>query len=422
MTIRISIRVLLIVFSIVLISGCGYFKMASNELTTWASHKWEPSQKGAKHAYPEKNLLVMGKLLTEEEWNVPIAVLAISDKYIENEIVDVCMMSSPGNYFMYLPEGEYRFMVFADLNGDMYFDDDELVGNHEAFKPVTVKESESGERIIEGIDMKVSLEVPGKSGLEIRIKVKDKLMSLTRSGIVTTLDDPVFSRKIGKIGHYSPSKFHEIVPSFFYELEGDQSKIPIIFVHGLGGTPSIFKYIVDRLDRDRFQPWFFYYASGESLERNAEILYKVMDRYMTDYDSVVLTAHSMGGLVTRSAISMYNEKRRSDYIRMFISFCTPYDGVEATALVVKSSPVLAPSWLDVATGSRFIKEIHKKKIPEHIDFRLFFAYEGGGNMVTGRYLCAVSLSKVHRRTQQRSTVIKRTMSVYFPARRRWINI
>jgi pimeloyl-ACP methyl ester carboxylesterase len=374
---RITIRILILMIPAIFMSGCGYFKMAHNELTSWASHKWGPSQKSTKRANPEKNLLVSGRVVADEEQDIPVAVVAVSDRFAENEIVDVCMMSSPGFYSMYLPEGSYRFMVFVDMNGNKYFDDNELVGNHDDFKPVTVKINDSGKRIIDNVDMNVSLDKARKADLSIRIQVKDKLMRYKRSEIVTSLDDSIFIPKIGKIGHYMPSKFHEIVPSFFYGLERDKGKIPVIFVHGLGGTPAIFKYIVDRLDRDRFQPWFYYYASGESLERNAEILYTIMDRYMAEYDSIILTAHSMGGLVAKSAIDMYNEKRRSDYIRMFISFCTPYDGVEATSFVVKSSPVLAPSWLDVAAGSPFIEKIHASRIPKHIDFRLFFAYDGG---------------------------------------------
>jgi pimeloyl-ACP methyl ester carboxylesterase len=375
---RITIGVLILIIPVILLSGCGYFKMAHNELTSWASHKWGPSQKSTKRANPEKNLLVSGRVVADEERDIPVAVVAVSDRFVENEVVDICMMSSPGYYSMYLPEGSYRFMVFADLNGNKYFDEDELVGNHDGFKPVIVKVSDSGERIIDNVDMNVSLDKARKADLAIHMRVKDKLMSYKRSERASSLDDAIFFPKIGKIGHYTPARFHEIVPSFFYGLEGDTGRIPVIFVHGLGGTPVIFKYIVDRLDRDRFQPWFFYYASGESLERNAEILYRIMDRYMTEYDSIILTAHSMGGLVAKAAIDMYNKKRRSDYIKLFISFCTPYDGVEATSFVVKSSPVLAPSWLDVTAGSAFIENIHKRRIPQHIDFRLFFAYGGGG--------------------------------------------
>ena len=73
-------------------------------------------------------------------------------------------------------------------------------------------------------------------------------------------------------------------------------KIPVLFVHGALGTPHGWKDIVDRLDPDRFQPWFYYYPSGLPLDKNAAALnWMVAELYRElGFRKLHVVAHSMG--------------------------------------------------------------------------------------------------------------------------------
>jgi hypothetical protein len=42
----------------------------------------------------------------------------------------------------------------------------------------------------------------------------------------------------------------------------DTSRIPVLFIHGIGGTPRDFRAVIDALDRTRFQAWVFSYPPG----------------------------------------------------------------------------------------------------------------------------------------------------------------
>ena len=48
----------------------------------------------------------------------------------------------------------------------------------------------------------------------------------------------------------------------------NERKTHVIFVHGSsGGTPRDFKFLVEGLDRERYQPWFYFYPSGMPLKK-----------------------------------------------------------------------------------------------------------------------------------------------------------
>jgi len=107
------------------------------------------------------------------------------------------------------------------------------------------------------------------------------------------------------LGMYESAAFLELAPMLFYALEEDIGyKIPVIFVHGINGSPREFAEIVKHLDRRLYRPWFFYYPSGNDLGQLSEFFYniflsgKVIPLYQTP---TVIVAHSMGGVIVRDA-------------------------------------------------------------------------------------------------------------------------
>jgi hypothetical protein len=62
----------------------------------------------------------------------------------------------------------------------------------------------------------------------------------------------------------------ERAPMMFYALEEDLGyKVPVVFVHGIDGSPRDFAEIVARLDPTRYRPWFFFFPPGRVSARSA---------------------------------------------------------------------------------------------------------------------------------------------------------
>ena len=96
-------------------------------------------------------------------------------------------------------------------------------------------------------------------------QVATTMGQLTEFGTVTNLNDPRFERKNGSVGLWRPYDFVFDVGVGVYFLEPyDPERVPVLFVHGNLGTPQDFRYLIERLDRDRFQPWLYYYPSERS--------------------------------------------------------------------------------------------------------------------------------------------------------------
>jgi len=377
MMLRTAHKVLLAFLIAFVLTGCGYVRIAGSKGKAEIVSLFRPSQKNERASNPEQNFYVQGRVISKEAIRFPLAVIAVSDDIRQNEIVDHYMMIGPAVYHLYLPPGHYRLYVLGDLNGNGRFDEQENIGTYEG--PLVLDPSNEAikGRLLIGTDIKVDPGNPIEAGFRVSLRVRRDLRHHPGEGMITSLSDPIFSPKIGEIGHYKPADFNDIVPSYFYTFEEGLDKIPVIFVHGIGGTPAEWKTVVDGLDGERFHPWFFYYPTGERLDTSAEILYSFMERLAAQHDRIVLTAYSMGGLVARAALMKYKAKRTRDYVALLVTISTPYDGVESAKIAADTSPFIAPSWKDVAAGSDFLQKIKTEAIPEQVKFYLFFGY--GGN-------------------------------------------
>jgi pimeloyl-ACP methyl ester carboxylesterase len=97
----------------------------------------------------------------------------------------------------------------------------------------------------------------------------------------------------------------------------DPNKIPILFVHGLLGTPLSWQNLTNDLCSDpkvleHYQPWFFLYPTGQPMLESAAQLREDLQATQRLFDPsgnaiashhVVVVAHSMGGLLTHTLVS-----------------------------------------------------------------------------------------------------------------------
>lgn len=114
--------------------------------------------------------------------------------------------------------------------------------------------------------------------------------------------DDFFAPRFGTMGLYRPIEFMAHTQGNLFQLEKyHPQKTLVIFVHGVEGTPQDWKYLVDGLEQEQFQSWFFYYPSGLPLNNLGNMLARsIMLLAQTpgyDIKNLIIVAHSMGGLV-----------------------------------------------------------------------------------------------------------------------------
>ena len=71
-------------------------------------------------------------------------------------------------------------------------------------------------------------------------------------------------------------------PGVYFLGPYDRTRIPVLFVHGISGTPRHFATLIEGLDTRRFQPWVYYYPSGTALAGAADHLTQTMRKLQID--------------------------------------------------------------------------------------------------------------------------------------------
>ncbi|MDN3517031.1 alpha/beta hydrolase [Aquisalimonas lutea] len=303
--------------------------------------------------------------------------------------VDYVITAGRSEWFFALEPGTYGLLAFRDTDGDR------RLGEHEAFTYVGGRESvdcpESTHR--EGLGLMVGAE-PERGGWNTPdLPVLDRessgatsvsLGQLTTFGDVVSLDDPRFAADVARGSLWRPVDFLLAGHAGVYFLEPyDPGRTPVLFIHGINGSPRVFADIVAALDRERFQPWFYYYPSGISLQASAGYLAQIMGELevVHDVDTVHVVAHSMGGLIGQSYLRQRTRRHSDAAVPRFITIATPWDGHAAAQRGVEHSPVVIPVWRDMARGSTFLSDIFADGHPVvagATELHLLFTYRGEG--------------------------------------------
>ncbi len=157
-----------------------------------------------------------------------------------------------------------------------------------------------------------------------------------------------------------------------------RTRFRFLFVNGAVGTPLGWKQTVERINRDIYQPWFYYYPSGLPLKKMSTglntLINQLHDRY--DFEKMVIVAQCMGALVPRSFNLKNIYESNQDYIKMFISISTPWNGHRISEKGVEQAPTAVPSRYDMVPGSPFIEKLYEKKLPSDLKHYLLFSYKG----------------------------------------------
>ena len=323
---------------------------------------------------PEDCFRLQGHLVFAQQRDTPLLAVAVSHRFGQKEVVVAREMAAGMPFYaLFIPEGDYTLFFFADLNRNGSFESHELVGQSAPDQPVTITTDRTEDGLtVEGPKIDIDFNRPRVCDFPLQTKVT------SRAFIFDSLDDDFFHPRYGQMGLYRPTALITHTQGFLFGLdEYDPRKTQVVFVHGIGGTPQDWKFIVEGMDRNRFQAWFFYYPSGLPLEKLGSLLARIlMDivKAMGKGARLVIVAHSMGGLVSQAAINKLCRDGTPSYLKMYISFSTPYGGVEGAKIGVEYAPVVVPSWKDVASGSAFLDGLYRERCNSEVPSYLFFGY------------------------------------------------
>ena len=160
------------------------------------------------------------------------------------------------------------------------------------------------------------------------------------------------------------------------DVRFDPEKTPVLFVHGINGSPRDFAVMVAKLDHKKFQPWFMYYPTGLDLRVLGDGMFDMLSElnHRYPFNHLHIVAHSMGGLVARSYLSGCVRDDHREYVRSFTSISTPFGEQPEAKNGLDYSPVVMPVWKSIVPGSRFLQGLFRRPMPSGVPHYLFFSY------------------------------------------------
>jgi pimeloyl-ACP methyl ester carboxylesterase len=331
-------------------------------------------------------LAFIGGIVTAADGTAGTYVLLYATGKDNKVLIDgISELSELTSTWSFMCEEGDQFVVgaFTDLNANGSRDAGEPAGYLGADAPMTLTARSQIRGLAITLDR--ATETRPRYPLDTRGEASGRLATLRFSmGDVVTLDDPRFDPKKASIGMWTPLEaLRSSGAGVFFLQPYDPKRIPVLFVHGIGGAPTDFSVMIERLDKARFQPWVFYYPSGFRLETPAAALTNNLPRLREKlgFKTLYVVAHSMGGLVAlRAILDLDANPRHRDMVGLFVSAAAPYAGHSAVKWGLRLTPEPVPSWLDLEPGSAFLKTL-ERPLPARIPFYLLFSFRRGNNLL-----------------------------------------
>ena len=325
---------------------------------------------------------IEGTLSAPQEPGNPLVVVLIRHDGARREIFDHYVLERPGRWYFIAAPGIYSLAAFSDRNGDLSYEPGEPVAL--SAKQLDLSSGSRVDAIALTISSRAPSDAPGQ--IDIRALRVHSIHDASAAGEVVDLSDPRFdpSKKADDMGR----SFDFILnarPGIYFLEPYDARKVPVLFVHGIKGTPRDFEPLIARLDRGRLQPWAYFYPTGADLDTVAEHLSQLIIKLRVRYGfrRLHVVGHSMGGLVSRAAIQKIYESTGRAGVDVFVSISTPWGGDELAGKAVDHDAAVVPSWRDMAPDSPFLTGLFyadsqnvrvRRLVPGHVTCYLVFTY------------------------------------------------
>ena len=317
-----------------------------------------------------------GTVVTEGLPSNALIIVASHDSQGES-VAGFNFMFGDGSFEMQLSPTPTFFFGFNDLNKDLRFQRDEPYGWAANGQAVGVS-SQSSTNVQIQITVDVSDQAPIPEQLVDKPLAEHLNDRLSFSiGTVSALDNPLFSEEQSEKGLWQPFAFMEDGGAGIHFLEPyDPDRIPVLFVHGVNGSPRNFTTLIEQLDHSRYQAWVYSYPSGLKLAWLADGMAKFLEilHGQLQFDELHVVAHSMGGLVSRGGVNLCAQSSTCSYLRTYTSISTPWDGVASARSGVKWAPTVVPVWRDIDPSSDYVTTLFDTPLPTQVPYHLLFGF------------------------------------------------
>jgi predicted small lipoprotein YifL len=371
-----SLKLILSFFIIILLysmTGCRYLSIPPKDNVAAVN-----KSSTAGNTSPVYNSAVIkGKIISDENSKIATLIIAYCPACAKDEYTEYATCGADGSFMLYLPEGKFYLIAITDYNHNYIFEDNEVSGLYgSALQPTEISINES--QLINNLIIRTSrsnsrqIKLPWKGQLK---KNQNFIRKVTHNGQLLKIYHEYFSLDNAQTGYWNPSSFMKAFGAHIYLTDKfDPKKIPVLFVHGTEGSPYNWIYFYMRLDRNLYQPWFFYYPSGVRLNLAASLLNEELSELHNKFgfQKMAIVAHSVGGLTTRSFLNHYASARQNNYITLFVSLATPWSGFGIADASQKMPHKIIPAWLDLGTQSAFIQSTMENALPSTIKHYIFY--------------------------------------------------
>ncbi len=384
-------------------------------LAAWASGAWTGCTLVALQENVEiyeQTVRLSGRLHNPSPRRKPVIVLLYQVTNNQKRLKNYLIYHTPDRFQFRILPGRYTLEAFEDANRDLTFQPSEYATNHGTPSNITIEPGQ--DQLNVDLVLQPPESNPFKQSQQLVPSILNNAVPLTAMdlGEIVSLNDARFTVEKAHVGLWEPIRSLNEKGGGLYFLEPfDPHKIPIIFIHGAGGSPREWAYLIQQLEKKTFQAWIFQYPSGLYLDDSTELLRHAMSKIFLTYHipRLILVSHSMGGLVARAALNLAIQKGRGqDMSMLLITISTPWGGHQGAQMAVDYSTTgIIPSWVDMVPGSPFQKKLFEIHLPENIQHYLFFGFKGGLNPFTeGNDDGAVSLaSQLKKEAQESATEI-----------------
>ena len=162
------------------------------------------------------------------------------------------ILPKPGNFDTLIYKSTTAFFAYSDLNRDLTFQASEPSGWYNDGELVDL--ANFGDR---PLDIEITPAAQARAATpDFLIDRPISNLSIVDNinvGAVATLDDPIFSQEEAESGLWQPYAFLVKGNAGIFFLEDyDPGRIPVLFVHGINGTPRSFTPLIDSLDKSRY--------------------------------------------------------------------------------------------------------------------------------------------------------------------------
>jgi len=326
---------------------------------------------------------ISGSVTSARKQPLPLGVILVREAEGKREraIVDHFVLERPGRWAFAASPGRYLVSAFEDRSRDLVYQPGEAYGSFD--RPLVCAPATRIDGVAVSLPAQVkdpfphTLDVAALQRRSLVDQTHRTLGQLTVAGEVISLSDARFSDAHAESALWRPIDFVANEWAGVYFLEPyDPKRIPVLFVHGINGSPANFAPLLEHLDRARYQPWIYYYPSGIDLGTIADHLDQTMAKIELRYrvQRFAVVAHSMGGLVSRGFIQRHARNARPAGVPLFVTIATPWGGHRGAEIGVRTSPVVLPVWRDMAPGSEYQRSLYAAALPAGLRHHLVFTY------------------------------------------------